>query len=289
MKRKPKASQQKMRLIDAPMYSYWQALFLSFYSSRFYVDVFKRWRGYSLVYLLFVIAIISIPLAGKLMYEFNTIYNEKIILVLNKLPPLQLKEGKVIVDKPMPYVIKNQDHKTIAIVDTTGTINTINKNYPDLFLLITKNKMYFRLNALNEQWFDSRVYMMDIDKYGNETFIAKDWLPKSGVIKLKWIVEVMVYPMVLSVMFGLYLSIILMFAFLGQLMAIIIFKIKFTFKESCRLFLVASTPQAIFLFTSLFLNFTPPNRGLYNITLLAIYYSYAILAVRRESKQMVLR
>ena len=35
----------KLKLIDAPVYRYWDALYMSFYSRRLYVDVGKRWRG----------------------------------------------------------------------------------------------------------------------------------------------------------------------------------------------------------------------------------------------------
>src|SRR5476651_2545843 len=53
----------KLKLIDAPVYGYWKALYMSFYSRRLYVDIGKRWHGFGLVYLLLAIAVLSLPFA----------------------------------------------------------------------------------------------------------------------------------------------------------------------------------------------------------------------------------
>ncbi len=47
----------KLKPIDAPAYGYWKALYMSFYSTRLYVDVGKRWRGIGLLYLLFFVVV----------------------------------------------------------------------------------------------------------------------------------------------------------------------------------------------------------------------------------------
>ena len=77
-------------------------------------------------------------------------------------------------------------------------------------------------------------------------------------------------------------------AFIGQLFAIIIFKFKLKFKESCRLFLVASTPQVAVFFAFHTANISLPGEPTVYTILLAAYFSFAVLSVRRESKKMVL-
>lgn len=44
-----------LRKVDAPFYNYWQAIVLSFFSSRLYVDVGKRWKGLGFRYLLLIV------------------------------------------------------------------------------------------------------------------------------------------------------------------------------------------------------------------------------------------
>ena len=76
-------------------------------------------------------------------------------------------------------------------------------------------------------------------------------------------------------------------AFIGQLFAIIVFKFRLTFKNACRLFLVASTAQVFLFFITLTTNTVFPGIGFFYMIILALYFNYVILIVRRESNKMV--
>ncbi|HEL8434089.1 TPA: hypothetical protein U0D75_002421, partial [Legionella pneumophila] len=81
----------KLKPIDAPIYSYWQALYMSFYSKRLFVDVGKRWRGIGLIYLLLVVAICSIPFSIRIASDFNKTFNQQIIQPLLQLPTVYVQ------------------------------------------------------------------------------------------------------------------------------------------------------------------------------------------------------
>ncbi len=287
------SKKQQLTLMDKPIYHYWQALYLAFYSRHLYVDVAKRWRGYGVLYLLLLIAIAAIPLSVRGYLFFNQYFNEQIIIPIEKLPPLYVQNGELIFDKPMPYLIKNSKGKAVLIIDTTGKVKSIDKTHPDLTVLITKDALFVRLptfqsffsNLPSES--EDNIYAQSLRKEINEVFVGKEWLEASGVLKMKWIGLLLVYPLMVSFIYGFYLVAMLFFAFFAQLCSIIIFKYKMTYKDTARLFLVASTPETFLLFGLLSLNITFRYSGLCNIAILALYFSFAALTVRRESNQLV--
>ena len=253
------SKKMNLRQMDAPIYRYWQALYMAFYSRRLYVDVFKRWRGYGILYFLLVMAIVIIPLSVRVCIDFNHYFDNQLMLPIEKLPPLHVQNGTVLFDKPMPYLIKNKEGEIIAIIDTTGKVTGINKTYPHLMLLITKDKLYFR-SGLPKFWFYDlgslpfvydQVYVQSFDYISNEIFVGKEWITSNNVIKYKWIADLFIYPLLWGGLFGVYIILVLFLAFIGQLLSIIVFKFTLSLKEACRLFLVASTAQVVVFFAML--------------------------------------
>ena len=75
-----------LKPIDKPAYSYWSALWKSFYSRRLYVDVGKRWSGFGILYLLLVIALLSLPFYLRVLQSVNQSFQEQIIEPSVKIP-----------------------------------------------------------------------------------------------------------------------------------------------------------------------------------------------------------
>ena len=286
---------QTLRLVDAPLYRYWQALYLAFYSGRLYVDVAKRWRGYGLSYLLLVFALTSIPLSTRIIIDFNRYFNESMVMPLNALPTLYVQNGALSVDKPMPYFVKNPKGEVVAIIDTTGAIKAIPKTYPNVTVFITKNKIIFRPARLqlfltgSETNKPASEYTQELPKGSNEVFVGKEWLSNSGILSLKWLFDVLVYPIMTLFFYGLSIAALFSIALLGQVVAQILFLVKLTYQQSCRLLLVAITAPGILFFAGLTANVVIPRLGFFYLGLLTIYFCYAVIAVRRDSKQVVKR
>mgnify|MGYP000744652103 CR=1 FL=1 len=145
------SKENTLKSVDTPSYSYWSALYLSFYSQHLYVDVGKRWRGIAFFYLLLAIAICSIPFVIRMNLSFNDAFKEQLIKPLEEIPVFYIQDGHVVFDKPMPYLVKDNRGQVVAIVDTTGKINDFSK-YPSLTILVNKDKISLKevLNILEE-------------------------------------------------------------------------------------------------------------------------------------------
>lgn len=288
-----KQQQQAPRMIDAPLYSHWQALYMALYSRRLYVDVAKRWTGIGLLYILLLQAIIMIPFAIRTMIEFNHFFNNTILLPIERIPLFYISNGEVLFDKKMPYLIKNNEGQVVSIIDTTGRVSNIDDTYPDLKFLVTKNKLYMRptlMGVHDKITVDMSKRNLIVQDFGNNAnfiFNPMTWIEN---MHFKWIkigVLVLIYPVIVSFSFGMIYSLMMVFAMLSQAYAWLILKTKLTFPQAARLLTVASTaPLAIFMvclaFGAIF-----AGLGLLCIGLWSIYFSLGTLSFKRENRSLV--
>lgn len=282
----------KLKPIDAPVYGYWSALYRSFYSRRLYVDVGKRWKGLGIVYLLLVIAVLAIPLSVRMGLEFNKTYNEQLIEPLTQIPVFQIQNGDVQFDHPMPYLIKNDKNQVIIIIDSTGKINNFTPEYPDLKILITKTTLYFKiptpsLFSMQEGMGQAVPLAQSFGKEMNVVFDGKRIASEDGVSSIKYFTYLLIYPIVIAILYSIFLTMLLVIAFLGQVFSRIFFSFEISFLKSSRLLMVASTPMLLVLIIDLAVDWFFAGFGIILIALLTAYYSFALYSLRAESKQMV--
>lgn len=289
-----KAVKNAVRLIDQPHYSYWQALYLAFYSKRLYIDVAKRWRGFGLLYLILLIAIATIPLSIRLIMNFNDYFNQQLFYPIEKMPPIFVQNGQVKFDKPMPYFVKNDAQEVIVIIDTTGQIEQIDNRYPHLAILMTKDKIYFQSPRLKlfmgdkEASENPTIYEQSLDPNMNEMFVGKQWIKQSGVLTIKHVTEWLIYPIMVGFIFGIYFVFSWILALIGQIFAQMIFKVKLSFQGAYRIFVVAATAQVVLFLLSLAINMVVPGEGYLFVILLAVYFNMAILMIKSDSKNLVI-
>ena len=267
---------KNLRLVDAPLYNYWQAIYLSFFSPQLYIDVVKRWRGFNFLYLLFVISLATIPFSLRVIHGFDRYFNEEIIFPLSKLPLLYVQNGNISFDEAMPYFIKNKKGEVIDIIDTTGKVNDITSAHPNLILLITKDKIYSRYPKLN-------LFFESTDR-SNEGEVSVQTLGKS---MNELFIEFMIYPVVTLFLYGMYLVIMVVFGYTAIIFAQVVLKYKLKFKDGIRLFIVTATPQIILFYIIFTTNYQSRWAGLVQIILMAIYFNYAVLCLKHEGKKMV--
>ena len=284
-----------LKPIDTPLYGYWRALFLSFYSKRLYIDVAKRWKGFGLIYLFLSIAILAIPLSIQVLVDFNKSFDEQIVGTLKLLPEVYVQNGSISFDKPMPYLVKNNKNQVVIIIDTTGKITSFSQEYPDLTILVTKNTMYIKLPSLQmlnkpgAQKNSSVPLAQSFGQHDNMIIDGKKIITDPAISKLKLLSQLIIYPIIVAMLYSIFLVIFLVLAFLGQVFASIFFTFKLNYRTSCRLFMVAATPfLLVLLIISLSLNVIFPGSGIVLLFLIGAYYSFAIHSVRSESKQVVL-
>lgn len=288
--------QKKMQSVDSRIYKYWQALYLSYYSSKFYIDVAKRWRGFGISYILFFFLIAAIPYSIKSMIDMNNYITQDLLQPASMIPEFKLVNGKVQFDKAMPYFVKNAHGKNVIIVDTTGQINEITEDYPDLLFLINSTKIHFKYPKLhflkndrkNVDYYEkARIETSDLSKFGDDTFTGKDWVEESGFIGMKNKLLLFVYPLVVGALFGIFTTGILALSILGQVAAYSIFKQKLKYKQTCRLSIIAAS-IGIWLYLCLkTLGISSAKLNFTCMTIVFVYFSYGVLVVKRSSKNIV--
>ncbi len=275
--------------VNSPVYNYYRALYLSFYASRLYIDVVKRWQGFGLRYLLIVIVIGAVPLSSRIIVEFNDFFDEQILLPVKALPTLAIKQGNVLFNKPMPYLIKNKAGQVISVVDTTGTITKINNDtYPQLKVLLSKNEIFFRPPSfkqfLNQTTSSTanRIYSHVFSTPINGIFEGEHWIKTSGISKLNTLMIVLIFPSVVLFYWAIFSALILFISTLWQLCSDVLLGVKLKFKESCRLLSVSSTPMIAFFFLIRTPNIIFRGLGFIYFILLISYFFYAMLSVKRD-------
>lgn len=285
-----KKNKRALKPIDQPSYGYWQALYRSFYSYQLYVDVGKRWRGFGFLYLLLMVTVLTLPLSIKSMVYFNYFYNKQMIEPLEKMPTFYIQNGEVKLDKPMPYFIKGSAGEVLAIIDTSGTIKSMTPTYPDLTFLVTKNKIFMKTPtppitySLGGRSAQDTIEEQTLDENMNEVFNPQEWLKNSRIKTIKNL-SLAVSPLVIiAFFFSMFAIFFPVLAFLGQLFAQVFFSFKLAFKASCRLMMVAVTPMMTLLMVLLTFSLTYTGTGLLLIALIAIYYSFAVIFLKRDSQ-----
>ncbi len=111
----------------SPEFGYAHAPILSFYARPLYQDVARRWRGTGLGYLLFLTALLAIPDAARLQVELNRALSDETPRALKDIPTLTVKAGGLSaeVDQPATILEDPTTHQPLIVLDTTGTITSL--------------------------------------------------------------------------------------------------------------------------------------------------------------------
>ncbi len=280
----------QLQPLDKPVYNYWMAMYKSFYSSSLYIDVGKRWKGLGLLYLLLVIALLTVPYSIKNVNTFSKEFEQNLMKPLSQIPPLYIQKGKISIDQPQPYLIKNDKNQVVALIDTTGKIKGFTKEYPHLMVLITATQIMFlppapELLPEETKSLESRKPLVQtLDASYNGVFSGKSLAGDEKITHLKWFAQSMIYPMLLCLFFSIVMIMYPVFAFLAQFFAFVFFKFNLTFTQTCRLLIVASTPMLLLLFIFLIFNVTFRGMGWIGFILLLIYFSFAIHSLKKRVK-----
>jgi Protein of unknown function (DUF1189) len=263
---------------DTQQFSYLSALYRSFYSASFYIDLVKRWKGFGFVYLIFLLGVISIPAAVHLGNKALDYINNDVIKPVTQVPVFTIKDGKISMDKPMPYIIKNSQGQPAVIIDTTSKTKTLDtKKYPHVILLITQDSFITRLGQKEPK-------KSSIKLFGTERVDLSTLKNNQAIESAKNSLKFLIYPMLVSIVFGILVVPLLIFSFLGQMMSKVFFSYDIRFKQATRVTMSAATPCLVLLYSFVYSKFTSPFTGLILFFVLLGYFIFGILANRRYAK-----
>ena len=98
-----------------------QAIPLSFFSKALYQDVARNWPGAAVGYLLLAMLLFWIPRAVRIQIRTAQFCTVRAPGVLRQIPPFDIKHGHVLIDAPLPVMIRDpKDNALLAVIDTAG-------------------------------------------------------------------------------------------------------------------------------------------------------------------------
>ncbi|WP_367605908.1 DUF1189 family protein [Legionella sp. W05-934-2] len=282
-----------LKLETQRQYNYWQALVLSFFSDLLYWDVYKRWRGIGLLYLLLMTWVFCIPFSIKYMIGMDHFFNDVIIKPFQKIPDIPYVSGKLKFDKKMPYFIKNDRGQVETILDNTGSIKKFDQStYPSLRFLFLDDRVYYTIPDAFK-YFEDRDYqrvteVKEIKMPSDTSFVfnGESFLKAYQIRGLKMLTLTVIYPVVAATYFTVALIFLLAFAMMGQIVSQTIFKVQLYYKQSCRLLFVASTPAFFVLQIMAVCGYNRSMMGYVWLALVATYFSFAIIFVKRNLRSI---
>lgn len=252
------------------IYTYLQALVMSFYSVNIYVDVRHRWKGLGMLYCLLLMAIITLPWAVYLANKGDGFYQEVFLPSLSKIPVLNIQNGELLYSPKKRFIINHpKTKKPLIIIDTSGEITELpNKLYPDATVLFTR---YAMITKYGKSPTNVERYGTDINgEIDSETL-------KPFFEHLRSVFLMMIYPNLTTLIFGLYYSMLAVLAFVMKMFSKILMKYDITYKEALRLSVVSSTPMITTFVTTYA---TGVEMESFRWMFFVIYWLYFIFAIR---------
>jgi hypothetical protein len=250
------------------------ALVLSpLFSKPLYRDVARNWRGIAALYLLLLIAITGAITAARVHYEVKKFARDEFPKVVQDVPPVSIRDGVVSSPVKQPHEIIDHDSgKVIAILDTTGTVTSLDDT--PAMILLTKNQLHHRQNNKIEIEDLSKVKSMDLDQAKLQRWmdIGASW--SGPVTFLFFLIFVFIYRLIQA----------LIYALIGMAFAAM-FGARLSYQQLIRLAIIAVTP-VILLSTALgAAGVNIPFFGLICFVIAMVYLAIAVQANAGESSR----
>ena len=106
---------------ESKCFTYFDALWQSFYSRPLYIDVAKHWRGVGFIYLLLIVILSWLPDLTKMQLSSQAWRGDAAESFIRQIPAINITDGVASADVETPYFIKDpKDGKVLAIIDFTG-------------------------------------------------------------------------------------------------------------------------------------------------------------------------
>ncbi|NIQ37434.1 MAG: DUF1189 domain-containing protein [Proteobacteria bacterium] len=207
---------------------------MSFFSKDFYQDVGRSWKGFSLVYLLFVLFLCWIPTMITLQHQMSDFVHKSAPEFLVQIPKITILRGELSIDEEEPYFIKDPENSDVfAIIDTTGQYTSLNDGTAKI--LITKKKVILKKSMRETRTFD----LSDIENFVLDQDLIAKWME----IFEKWFVF-MLLPVVVFGSF-LYRTVqVMIYGAIGIIFSKVV-KIRLGFQSLMSIAIMAITPVLI--------------------------------------------
>jgi hypothetical protein len=244
---------------------------LSFFSKELYSDVALNWRGVNFLYLLLLLAVCWIPIMIKLNNSIAHFVDNEAPRIVEQVPKITITNGEASIDEPQPYYIKTPDSNSVlAIIDTTGTVKSLDKT--GAYLLLTKNTLIARQSDV-----ETRAYTLSQVK----NFVLTSDLMMRWLQVFKKVFVIVLYPGALLSSFIFRIIQALIYGAIGLLFASWC-KIRLSYDALIRLSVIAVTPCIIISTVLLLANVRLPYDTLIYFLIAMLYLLFGVKAAADE-------
>jgi len=251
-------------------------LFMSFFSRSLYQDVAENWKGICIPYLLSLLALCTIPGVMKLNSDLSAYLAQTAPAIVRQVPVITVTKGKLSIDKPEPYIIK--DEKTgapVIIIDTTGRTNSLEGS--PAVMLIKQTEILVRKDGAEAKRFE----LDGIEKLVVDRRVLYEWMDameESFVFVL--------YPFAVLFSFIYHFLEVLLFAGIGLLVARRL-KIPLAYKTLVRLAAISVSPSIILGALLAAADLMVPYRFIIGFWISMGYLIFAVRACEDKTKTAV--
>jgi hypothetical protein len=216
-------------------FTYFDALWQSFFSRSLYIDVAKRWRGVGFLYLLLVVMISWLPDLAKMQISFQQLRGDPAEGFIHQVPAISITDGVASADVETPYFIKDpKDGKVLGIIDFTGQYTNLENT--SAVALLTRKEVITKQSGR-----ETRTYNLSgVKHFAIDQTRVRRWV----YLFLTWFVA-LIAPFVIVFTYAYRICQALIYAALGMAFASW-FHVKLTYSTMLRIVCVALTPVQIF-------------------------------------------
>lgn len=248
-------------------YSFFDYLYLSFYSRSFYQEIGKKRKGLCLTYLLFILCLFWIPEISRIHTEVSDLISSEAFKYVKQVPVITITKGHATIKEPTPYYINDlAKNRAVAIIDTSGQITSLDKT--TAYVLLTNTKVIIR---------DQTLMTRSIDLQGTDQLTIDQKLLEKWIKDFDTLFPVILFPVVVLFSFLFYIIQVLLAAGFGKLLAKKL-QSDLSFRSLFRLAVVSFTPAIILQIAHTLLDVSFPYRTpiAFIISLCYLYYAVAL-------------
>lgn len=268
-------------------YSYAQAIVLSFFSPKIYVDAGKRWRGIGAFYLLLLAFILSIPLAFQFIQETRHYFAEWIEPSVKAMPTLLIHEGKMVMEGengkelnekqavwiwPTKPLKKSIDQNPAMVINLPRTM----ASFDAIFIPILITEDFIRIQTSSP--FDKKVVtdFIQISKDKDQELGSKELGEITQQVKKNLMTTA--YSYLSMFMWIVIFSLFLCASIVTPMLSYAMLRLRLSWLKSARILAIAITPSIIISEVLYFTHQLTEYRAFFLIGLALLYYLFGVRA-----------
>ena len=263
------SNQRKTKSRSARRYSIWHPFYMSFYSKPFYRDVAQHWRGFAFLYLILLVALLSLLASAEIHYRMAGYIDRYGAAFVDQLPTVTIRNGRTTIDQPEPYTITDPESgQPVAIIDTTGKTRSLYDS--EAMILLTQDRLIVKKDLREVRTFD----LSEIDAFQIDRQSARIWMD----MMRSWSAAI-VFPFLLAGNLIYRLLQVLVYSAIGMLVARTQ-KVSLTYQALISVSIMAITPVILLDLVVPLAGVSPGFWGMFAVILSMGFLYYGIRANR---------